>query len=563
VAGRRDDRERGSEEDLFEDLDQFFAPLDESGWPEEGGEPSAPADRAAQSKVPPDDTADAEHVEADLDALEIDIPDEDELLGVDETEPEAAEEPPAGVEEEEEATDEQEPAAEGPSEEAGSEPAPASGEPLTVEDLKAAPPQYADLPGPSEDQPVLAEEATIESLDDLEGTPPAQEGTGEEPAAEEPTPPREEPADLPLGEAETGPEDEVATAEAAADHFAEGIPPEEVERELLADLDEPGPGTVQIDTEGAATAPEETVPEGELAPTWQEEGALPVVPEEEAEPEAERPAPAPAARNLTAAVISGVLLAAAVIALLLIGKGAFAVFASLIVLLGQAEFYAVLRARGFRPATLLGLVAGAFTLAGAYLQGDAALLIGVVMAMTLGALWYMAAPAPARKRLTVDAALTVLGVLYVPVLASFAILLLALPGTIGRNVFLTVLALTVLYDVGAYVVGSVWGNRALAPTISPRKSWEGAIGATFVILLVALAIVPSIEPFTASTSVGLALLIAVAAPLGDLVESAFKRDLGVKDMGTILPGHGGVLDRIDAVLFTAPVAYYFLRIVFL
>lgn len=577
MVGRRDDRERGSEEDLFEDLDQFFAPLDESAWPEEGQEAPASTGGAAQPKGPPEDAADADQVEEDLDALEIDIPDEDELLGVDQAEPQP-EAPTAADEEEPPAPEEEaappevtaeEPAAPADAlpEEAADEPAPGEGEPLTLEDLKTAPPQYADLPGPSEDQPVLAEEATIESLDDLEAAPPIEEAevTGEMPAgaeAEQPAPPSEEPADLPLGAPE--PEDEVATAEAAADHFAEGIPPEEVERELLADLDQPGPETVQIDTEGAAPAPGEPLPEDELAPTWQEEGARPVLPEEEEpEPAAERPTAAPAARNMTAAVISGVLLAAAVIALLLIGKGAFAIFASLVVLLGQAEFYAVLRARGHRPATLLGLVAGAFTLAGAYLQGVAAPLLGVVMVIMLGALWYMAAPAAARRRLTVDAALTVLGVIYVPVLASFAILLLALPGTIGRNVFLTVLALTVLYDVGAYVVGSVWGNRPLAPTISPRKSWEGAIGATFLILLVALAIVPSIDPFTAPTSVGLALLIALAAPLGDLVESAFKRDLGVKDMGTILPGHGGVLDRIDAVLFTAPVAYYFLRIVFL
>jgi phosphatidate cytidylyltransferase len=223
----------------------------------------------------------------------------------------------------------------------------------------------------------------------------------------------------------------------------------------------------------------------------------------------------------------------------------------------------VMRARGYRPATLLGLVAGALTLGGAYLFGDGAVLFGVFVAMALSVPWYMAAPAPTRKQLTTDAAVTVLGVLYVPVLASFAFLLLALPGDVGRNVFLTVLGLTVLYDVCAYAVGSLWGNRPLAPTVSPRKSWEGAIGATLVLLLVSLAIVPSIEPFTASTAVGLALLIAVAAPLGDLVESALKRDLGVKDMGSILPGHGGVLDRIDAVLFTAPVAYYFLRIAFL
>ena len=105
------------------------------------------------------------------------------------------------------------------------------------------------------------------------------------------------------------------------------------------------------------------------------------------------------------------------------------------------------------------------------------------------------------------------------------------------------------------------GEPSLAPTISPHKSWEGAIGATFVILLIGLSIVPSIDPFEAGPAVGLALVIAVIGPLGDLVESALKRDLGVKDMGSLLPGHGGMLDRIDALLFVMPAAYFFLRIV--
>jgi phosphatidate cytidylyltransferase len=587
VAGPRDERDRGSEEDLFEDLDQFFAPLDESGWPEDE---DASAKEAGAPREPgtPEEAGPAGTVEADLDALEIDIPDEEELLPPVEAAsgegPADERVPPAGEERRTEAAefepDEEPPSAEGP---------------LTVDDLKAAPPEYVDLPAPPEDQPALEDEATIESVEELEAVPPAVEAEPPVPAAEEealteaegPRAPTEdeltaplepgaaEPADLPLGEPGTPPvsapldeDQEAAVAEAAADHFAEGIPPEEVERELLSDLDQPGGGTVEIDTEGAAAAAAaaaaaESTDEDQVAPTWEEEGAQRVLPEPR-ERQEERQPPVPlGGRNMTAAVISGILLAAAVIALLVIGKGAFAVFAALVVLLGQAEFYAVMRTRGFRPATLLGLVAGALTLAGAYLRGDGAVLFGVFVAMGLSVPWYMAAPAPTRKQVTTDAGVTVLGVLYVPVLASFAILLLALPGDIGRNVFLTVLGLTVLYDVAAFAVGSVWGNRPLAPTISPRKSWEGAIGATLVLLLVSVAIVPSIEPFTASTAVGLALLIAVAAPLGDLVESAFKRDLGVKDMGTILPGHGGVLDRIDAVLLTAPVAYYFLRIAFL
>jgi phosphatidate cytidylyltransferase len=589
VAGPRDERERGSEEDLFEDLDQFFAPLDESGWPEDE-DASAKETGAPREPGTPEETAgQAGSVESDLDALEIDIPDEEELLPPAEAAstgegPSDERVPPAGEDRRTEAAeiepDEEPPSGEGP---------------LTVDDLKAAPPEYADLPATPEDQPVLEDEATIESVEELEAVPPAAEAepplaaAEEEPVteAEGPRAPTEdeltaplepgapEPADLPLGEPGTpsvstplDEEQEAAVAEAAADHFAEGIPPEEVERELLSDLDQPGGGSVESDTEGAAAAAAaaaaaESTDQDQVAPTWEEEGAQPVLPAP-GEREEERQPPMPlGGRNLTAAVISGILLAAAVIALLVIGKGAFAVFAALVVLLGQAEFYAVMRTRGYRPATLLGLVAGALTLAGAYLRGDGAVLFGVFVAMGLSVLWYMAAPAPTRKQVTTDVGVTVLGVLYVPVLASFAILLLALPGDIGRNVFLTVLGLTVLYDVAAFAVGSVWGNRPLAPTISPRKSWEGAIGATLVLLLVSVAIVPSIEPFTGSTAVGLALLIAVAAPLGDLVESAFKRDLGVKDMGTILPGHGGILDRVDAVLFTAPVAYYFLRIAFL
>jgi phosphatidate cytidylyltransferase len=270
-------------------------------------------------------------------------------------------------------------------------------------------------------------------------------------------------------------------------------------------------------------------------------------------------------RNVPAALVSGVLLGAAVLALLAISKGAFLVLAAAAILLAQAELYAVMRTRGLQPATLLGLVCGAFTFVGAYLHGPDAALLGVALAMGLTVPWYVAAPAAARKHMTANSAATILGVVYVPFMASFAMLLLGYPDDAGKYLFLSMLVLTVLYDVSAYAVGTIWGHRPMAPTVSPNKSWEGAIGATLITVFVGLTVVPNFTPFNigdngAGIAVGLALVIAVVAPLGDLVESAFKRDLGVKDMGSLLPGHGGVLDRVDAILFAAPASYFFIRI---
>jgi phosphatidate cytidylyltransferase len=595
--------DRGRDEDLFQDFDEYFAPLEEGEWPEEekpeGSEgQEKPAEEAAEeaalaAEARPEEGAEdgAEPVEpSDFD---LDIPEPDELVADLPAEPEAPEPPPgavttpetqgldaafdeveaelmagAGAEEDaeegpggEQALEEEleEELAEEELEEAG------AADRLSVDDLRAAPPQYADLPGPEEEaeepaemtpaaeaeepgevsledleemgeeEPVLAEEATFESL---EGLPSAEDLEELEPAE----PPAED------------------AVEAAADHFAEGVRshPEEVEKELLADLEAPADETVRIDAGGAAIPAEDV----EGGPTW-EEGPATAIEEEEEPPAAEAGAPPPAGRNLVAAFVTGVALAVAVIVLLAIGEGPFAVFVGIVVLLGQGEFYAVLHARGYQPATLLGLVAGAFILAGAYLNGEVAIPFGLFLGAALTVLWYMAAQPKARRGTVMNAGVTILGVVYVPFLASFALLMLNLGGEgIGRNVFLTVVGLTILYDICAYAIGSLWGNRPLAPTVSPQKSWEGAIGATLVLLLVALAIVPTIDPFDPPKAIGLALVISIAAPLGDLVESAIKRDLGVKDMSTLLPGHGGILDRVDAILFAAPAAYYFLRLAF-
>ena len=599
------EREGRSDEDLFQDFDEYFAPLEEGEWEEgqapgrttaEAGEasdaaPPGDAGREPEEEVEPQGTEESLVEPADFD---VDIPDPEELVADLPAGPEPPEPPPGAVTPPEE---EGEPGPEGleaafdraeaelgteaaeegavaggardsGDPEEGGEVTPVVGgrppaEDLSVDDLRAAPPQYADLPGPEdeaapvagepaappegedlgdvsledlerleEEEPVLAEEATFESLEGLPAAPELEEEL-EEPGAVEP------------------PEEEAV--EAAAEHFAEGVRshPDDVERELLADLEAPSDESVTIDAAGVGAPVEE-----EGGPTW-EEGPATTIREEEAA----APSAAPAGRNLVAAFVTGVALAVAVIVLLAIGRGAFAVFASIVILLGQGEFYAVLHARGYQPATLLGLVAGAFTLAGAYLFGEIAIPFGVFLAAALTVPWYMAAQPKAREGTVMNAGVTLLGVVYVPALAAFALLPLRF-GESGTNIFLTVIGLTILYDICAYAIGSLWGNRPLAPTISPQKSWEGAIGATLVLLLVALAIVPTIDPFTPPMAIGLALVIAIAAPLGDLVESAIKRDLGVKDMSTLLPGHGGILDRIDAILFAAPAAFYFLRLAF-
>jgi CDP-diglyceride synthetase len=534
-----DDEREQRPEDLFTDLDKFFAPLEDDDWPE--GE----AEKTEQEAKAPDEGEDALE---DWAPPKIDVPDEEELVG--EGTPEEGDSPVILPERETEAP---------PSESTGTPRVeePSMDEPDREEPPVAALPPEAParpsdewLPEPTGEMTGEEWERFREALDQ-EAVRFDKPGTEEydverSPAGPDETTTAEEPEEIAVGVEHPAAEE----VEAAAEHFAETIrqTPEDVERELLADLEEPvgEPGTVRVD-------PVE-VPE-ERPPSW-EEPAIRVTEEADS-------GPPPPGRNLPAALISGGLLAVAALALLAIGKAPFVALAVTVILLGQGELYAVLRSRGAQPATALGLIAGALIMVGAYNRGEPAALFGMFVAMALVLPWYMAASPKVRKGTVLNVGATVLGVVYVPFLASFALIILRIPGDTGRNLLLTVLGLTVLYDICAYAIGSLWGNRPLAPTISPKKSWEGAVGATFVLLLVALAIVPSVEPFTAARAVGLALVIAVAAPLGDLVESALKRDLGLKDMGSLLPGHGGVLDRVDSILFAVPAAWYFLRLVIL
>jgi phosphatidate cytidylyltransferase len=269
------------------------------------------------------------------------------------------------------------------------------------------------------------------------------------------------------------------------------------------------------------------------------------------------PPPAPrAGRNLKVAAATGTALAALVVGLLFVSAGAFFALAALIILVGQAEFYLAARRAGRDPALPLGLVAGAALLTGVFLRGEGA--VGLILFLTFlfTFVWYLVSERSAAAPMS-EIAVTVLGVAYIPLLGSFAGLLARRPD--GRGVIIAMILATAVYDMGAYAGGSRFGRHRLAPTISPNKTTEGAMVATFATLLIGTAGAHWLGPWSWGQAALFALLVCVAAPIGDLVESMIKRDFGIKDMGTILPGHGGALDRIDAMLFTGPAAYLSLR----
>ena len=354
---------------------------------------------------------------------------------------------------------------------------------------------------------------------------------------------------------------DIEAVEAAADHFAESVR-DEVQVEPEAPVPQPTEevAIAQLLGEEGATDDAETTrtvrvgAEGFGGPSWQEPTAI------EVGADSERAGPG---RDVPTAFITGIVLAGLAVGAILIGPGAFAIFAGIVVLFAQGEFYLAMQKRHYQPATALGLVSGALVLGAGYYRGENAML--AIMALSLFAtfLWYMTVPPQHRRNVVANIAITTLGVAYIPLLAAYALAVLKLPD--GEGLTLSIIGLTFVYDTAAFGVGYFWGSRPLAPNISPKKSWEGAIGATLVTIAVAVAVV--VVRSTCSTaigrSVGLAVVVALFAPLGDLAESLIKRDLEIKDMGGILPGHGGVMDRIDSVLFVAPAAFIYLRLILL
>ncbi len=534
-------------EDLFEDLDKFFAPIrdidfdepDEAAGPVEpreehvdivGHEPSAPTpEPSGDAAIPGDDDAWYETTVLDVEGGLGDEPLE-EGETVDEVEVEVSARP---------------------------------------SDIEPVDDSIVDVAG-DEDSPIWAstdEEAWSE--DDVDA--PAGDAHAE-PTVTAPLP------TLGLDEIDDAGDDMPTESEleAAAEHFAgsmrgetstDDFDDDEIGDVVLEDDAQRGGiehGSVLEDDEGILgdlEAPRTVVvgTEGYGGPSWQEPTSVEVGADFDQRGGGVE-------RDVPAAFMTGIVLAAVALGALAIDKAVFAVVATGVALFAQGEFFGVMVKRSRQPATAVGLVAGALMMGGAYLRGESALLAMFSLGLVATFLWFMTVPAAHRSGVAGDLGLTVLNMAWIPLLAGYLVALLSWND--GTSLVITVIGLTLLYDSTAFLTGSIMGGAFIrvgfAPSISPKKSWEGAIAGLVVTVIVSASVVSAWVDVFKHDQLGAAIfgiVVAVAATFGDLAESLLKRDLGIKDMGSVLPGHGGVLDRIDSLLFVAPAAYLFLRVI--
>jgi phosphatidate cytidylyltransferase len=242
-----------------------------------------------------------------------------------------------------------------------------------------------------------------------------------------------------------------------------------------------------------------------------------------------------------------------------------------VVLIGMTEFYRMAGAKGIKTQKIIGTIFGLALPALFFFEVDPFIILLALVLLILIVLGRQLFQDQIPGALN-SVALTILGVLYVSFLLSHLLLLRNFVGRQGRvdlGLFFIVLviAITFLSDAGGFLIGRTWGKHKMSPKVSPKKSWEGAGGSVVFGIGGAIGTKLVFDKWILATNLPLhhaailGLILVIAAMFGDVVESLFKRDAGIKDSGTIVPGHGGILDRLDSIVFTVPICYYYLRLI--
>jgi phosphatidate cytidylyltransferase len=271
-----------------------------------------------------------------------------------------------------------------------------------------------------------------------------------------------------------------------------------------------------------------------------------------------------AGRNLPKAIFFGLVLGFALLFSLIVVKEVFMLFAGAIVAFTVYELASALRFAGRDIPRIPLVITAVGMIPAAFYGGAGGLWWAFIAAVLLISLWRVVegirpSMRTGGKSLATDLAAGVFVLAYVPLLAGFAVVMTAQPG--GEWWVLAYLIIVIAIDTGAYAAGVLFGKHPMAPKISPKKTWEGFAGSVVAATIAGVLLAIFMIGTTGWVGLVLALALVGAATLGDLTESLIKRDLGIKDISTWLPGHGGFLDRLDSMLPSTVVAYLVFTIV--
>ncbi|MGH7563774.1 MAG: phosphatidate cytidylyltransferase [Gemmatimonadota bacterium] len=258
------------------------------------------------------------------------------------------------------------------------------------------------------------------------------------------------------------------------------------------------------------------------------------------------------------------------VATIVVGQLLFLAAVMVLTAVGIVEFYGFARDKPYRPRRVPGVALGAAIPVLLYWMPGVPLAVTTLMTVGVAGIATAQMLDPGGDETIASVAFTLLGSLFVGFLFGHMVLVREIarevprePYWVGAVLLGIPLVLTWVNDTVAYFAGRRWGRRRLLERVSPGKSWVGAIVAFAATVIVAVLALPwldrSLGLFEPADALALGALAGLAAPVGDLVESAFKRDAGLKDSSQIVPGHGGILDRFDSALFTVPVFYHYLR----